>query len=410
MTVRGVVMHLRATIIWLAMFVFGAVLARAGAQPAGPANQGACVFQSQGLGKPLNYEPCEPFTTLAATTIDRIPHELFGQNNDPVALALLSDGSPMIEAGDGLFYAVHGRLAFVLRPFGTSCDSRADMWSLIGAFNREAFLKDEATGTVIGVKRDGSFTFKWLQHPQNESGYPSVFVAADRYGTLWFEWRANDRTAVYAYAPRTHVATSFKLSFVVGAFRSPNGRVYAATESGLFELNSRPNVSVRLVHAPIPAPSPAPNQLGSDWPYGPSLAIRGVGPDGSLWASTVSQVIHVRPDGTTRVIRVAPPANGWHGLPGPIPLTMAPDGSIWISWDRLIHITNDDRVQLVTVPKDESWRESLSVSPDGSVWVLAYNEQSGRRDVVHFALNAMRGNAPWQSLGITKTITPPPCR
>lgn len=255
---------------------------------------------------------------------------------------------------------------------------------------------------------DSSITFKWLQHLQNGNGYPSRLVAADRDGMLWFEWTANDRTALYAYSPRTQVVTSFNLSFIVAAFRSPDGRLYAATGSGLFELTSRPSASVRLVHAQVPAPSRAPNQFGTDWPYGPNLAIRGVGPDGSLWVSTISQVIHIHPDGTTRVIRLLPPATGWHMLPSPIPLTMAPDGSIWISFGRLIHITTDDHVQLVTVPPDENWQENLSVSSDGSVWVLAYNEQSGRRDVVHFALNGTREGAPWQRLGISTPVKPSP--
>lgn len=90
-------MHLRIGLVRVVTCLIAVVVARAGAQSAGLENQAACVLQSQRLGNPLNYEPCAPFTMLAVTVIDRIPHELFGQYNDPVALALLSDGSPMSE-------------------------------------------------------------------------------------------------------------------------------------------------------------------------------------------------------------------------------------------------------------------------------------------------------------------------
>jgi hypothetical protein len=401
-------MHFRIAVVWLATLVFVAIVARVSAQPIAPTDQGTCVLRSGGLGKPQNYGPCEPFIAIAPTIIDRIPGDRFGRfgiNSNPVALALLSDGSPVVDAGEGLFHLIQGRIEVVLPPAGVGC---GDFLPLIGAFDREAFIKDEGAGTVKAIRLNGSVAFEWSRKFGNRDASPSKFIAADRYGTLWFEWEANGRTVFYAYDPRTRVITTLDRTFGF-AFGSPNGRVYANANQGLFELTSRPHVSARLIHARIPAPPMAPSQLGVDWPYGPTLPIQAVGADGSFWATTISQVIHIHPDGTTHVIRLAPPANSWTMLPSPILITMAPDGSIWMS-HRPVHINTDDRVQVITLPSNESWKESLSPSEDGSLWVLAYNEGTGGRDVVHFALSASTKIASSEtSWTMTPAATPPPC-
>jgi hypothetical protein len=399
--------HFRIARVWLGILVLVVVVARAGAQPIASTDNGACPLHSQGIGNPRSYQACAQFANVAPATIERIPHDRFGEYNNPVVLSLLSDGSPVIQGGFALFHAADGRLDPVLSPLGANCES--DMWALIGAFDQEAFIKGASGGPITGVRLNGSIAFKWSQYLEKNDDSRTTFIAPDKYGTLWFGWSSNDRTALYAYDARTRMINRFNLTFVVGGFRSPNGHVYAASNRGLFELASQPRVSVRLVHAPIPAPAPAPMQLGVDWPYGPTLAIRAVGPDGSLWASTVSQVVHVHPDGTTRIIRLAPPAKSWHMPPTAIPLTMARDGSIWVPWGP-IHITADDRVELVTVPENEQWRDSLSPSPDGSVWVLAYNKTTGQRDVVHFTLSASRKSAVQKSWIAAPSATPTPCR
>ncbi len=158
---KGMLMHFRIAVVWLPTLVLVAIIARVQAQPIAPTDQGTCVLQSKGLGKPQNYGPCAPFIAIPPTIIDRIPGDRFGSfgvNSDPVALALLRDGSPVVAAGEGLFHLVQGRIEVVLPPLGANCSA---FLPLIGAFDREAFIRDEGAGTVKGVRLNGSVAFEW---------------------------------------------------------------------------------------------------------------------------------------------------------------------------------------------------------------------------------------------------------
>jgi len=167
-----------------------------------------------------------------------------------------------------------------------------------------------------------------------------------------------------------------------------NGEIYANMAGGLFALTSVPDFQRRLVHAAIVAPS---RDTRFDLPlsrWGSELPVQAIGNDGSLWASTVTQVIHVHTDGTTHIIRLSRPNDGFYSPAAQrtIGLTMGPDGSVWAT-PRLVRITNDDRVEDIDVEalkhRIRAW--SVAFGRDGTGWVLTRDEPDGN-SIVHFGL------------------------
>lgn len=348
-------------------------------KPLGPSQPGqACVFPSQyGQG----FEPCAPFATVRATVLATFPATVFGgdlvYNRRPYIA--LPDGSAMVAAGLGGLFRIDrkNRASVIWKP------SQNDYWfsnpiELLAPFNDGVVLY--AAKSVIGVRKDGSVAFRKQVNPtEDNGGGENVTATQDPDGTVWIAHRNGTDRSVYAYVPRIHRVEHVPTDIAQGALiASFNGRAYENTPDGLFELGSVPTFRKRFVRKPITSPSPPPGQFGMDG-RSSLLDIQAVGSDGSLWASTWTQVIHMHPDGSIHVIRLAPPITAIHMQPINFDLTVAHDGSVWIA-SKPLRITNDDRVQVIDLPDNDGWRR-LSFSPDNSVWTMLDGE-----NVAHFSI------------------------
>ena len=231
---------------------------------------------------------------------------------------------------------------------------------------------------------DGTLGFQAPVHP-GRWGYGYLegpAVEQDGNGVIWIS--ESDGSAAYVYPSVTDTQQPRLRLDGVAMIGDHNGEIYANMARGVFALTTMPRFQKRLVHAAIVAPSA---DTRSDLPVsGSALPVQAIGPDGSLWASTVTQVVHVHPDGTTKIIRLSRPYRGFYSAaPLSIRLTMAPDGSIWAT-PRLIRITKDDRVEDVEVEafkhRIRAW--SVAFGRDGSAWALTRDEPDGNY-VVHFA-------------------------
>jgi len=121
---------------------------------------------------------------------------------------------------------------------------------------------------------------------------------------------------------------------------SQDGRVYDSTNDGLFALKALPHFQRRFVHKPVALSTP-PRHFGIDR-YPAFLDIQVIGSDGSLWGTTFTQAIHVHPDGSIFVVRLAPPLTAIRIPPHNLELTIARDGAVWLA-SSLVRIPNDDR-------------------------------------------------------------------
>jgi len=130
----------------------------------------------------------------------------------------------------------------------------------------------------------------------------------------------------------------------IAAVRAPGSTGAAATASHR-----------NFVHAPISLPG---------W-HAP-LDVRAVGSDGSLWASTWTDVIHVHSDGRVHKIVLAPPILVKTAIPQAYPLTMARDGAVWVNASKLFRISNDDRVAVIDLPNYEGWTRGPSFGSDNT--------------------------------------------
>ncbi|HLY03602.1 MAG TPA: hypothetical protein VKR56_14040 [Candidatus Cybelea sp.] len=239
--------------------------------------------------------PCAPFTSAGIHIVRVIPNSAFGKGTKPVDIAVLSDGTVLVQtADDGLYRIVNGRVAMVWGP-NPRCGPRAHfLFSFAQPFDNELLLNliglkqidheslfNPYSSGVAAVRADGSLAFRL---PPSSSSIESV--EQDASGTVWLLYGRLPNQALYAYSPRIRTSVLVQTpSDVYKMFRAPDGHVYASNFHGLFELDSHPAVRVRFVHAPIEG-----------------QPVQAVGRDGSLWASTPTQVIHAHPHGAIRVM------------------------------------------------------------------------------------------------------------
>jgi hypothetical protein len=291
-----------------------------------------------------------------------------------------------VQGGGGLFRINRSnRTSILWQPNEVDYYGHTGSLDLLSPLN-EGILVLYDSKELRGVRVDGALAFRIPVDAADANGRAPISAAQDSEGTVWIADGNGPKGMVYAYAPRTQRFESVPGEFAQAVvFADPGRRVYANTRDGLFALGSVPRFDRRLVHAPIPAPAPAPEQYGTDCPT--LRGIQAVGPDGSLWASTCTQVIHVHRDGSIHVIRLAPPITSMKGLPSAIQLIMARDGAVWISWRKLIRITGDDEVQVIGIPRNGVWNRSLSFGPDNTGWAVSLVFDGGNDSVVHFSIS-----------------------
>jgi hypothetical protein len=324
----------------------------------------------------LRYEPCAPFTNVRAGVIALFPWKTVfsggvGYNREP--LSALNDGSAMVAAGYGALFRIdpHNRVTMLWK------ETRSDYWmnsgiALLAPFDESGVVLYVAKW-VLGVRADGTTAFrKQVDFADGNWAGDNVTAAQDRDGTVWFA-HVYDNKTVYAYVPRTRQVEEVPNDVAQGdLIAAPDGRVYQNTRDGLFELKSLPHFHRNFVHAPITLPG---------W-HAP-LDIRAVGSDGSLWASTWTDVIHVHPDGRVHKIVLAPPILVITAMLQPYPLTMARDGAVWVNGSKLLRITNDDRVAVIDLPNYDAWTRGPSFGTDNTPWATVSGENPG---VAHFTI------------------------
>jgi 6-phosphogluconolactonase (cycloisomerase 2 family) len=393
----------------LGVGLVAAAAAGPSSSPSPSVSQSACVFDNRYT---FSSEPCAPFTRVGIKIRAAIPATAFGADTPPSEIGALDDGSVIVQTDrSGEYRIVDGRLTPLWHPNPRCASSVHFDFSLVQAFDNkllvtiwgrhqvahESLFSPYQDGSAI-VRSDGSLAFR----------SPLVFESAaqDSSGVTWLlQGRAPNQT-LYALLPNLRDLETVPFSEgIYRLFRSPNGHVYVTNFSGLYELATRPSVRAHLVHAPIQPVKPSPGLESDDhgWP------IQAVGADGSLWASTPTQVIHVHPNGTMRVMRLMRPPNMvTHPLPI-ISLTMTRDGAVWNAWGNLVRIGNDDRIEVMDLPKT-SEANKVKFGPDSSMWMLVHDAETDQaRGVVNFvpAVTAHGAVAwPFKPVGSTPKPTP----
>jgi hypothetical protein len=316
----------------------------------------------------------------------------YGYNRTQVLA--LNDGSAMVAAGFG------GLLRIDPQNHVTQLwkQARNYYWmgnaiALLAPFNESGAVLYVAKW-VLGVRADGTIAFRKQVDFADDNGAADTIIAAqDRDGAVWFAHVYGGNRTVYAYIPRFRRVEDVPNGVAQGnLIAAPDGRVYQNTRDGLFELKSLPHFHRNFVRAPI--------KLSRD---GSALDIRAVGPDGSLWASTSTDVIHVHPDGRIHKTVLAPPVFRYSLPPQSFPLTIARDGSVWINGSKLIRIANDDRVAVINLPNYGGRTGGASFSPDNTLWTTVSGENRG---VAHFTI----GRAHEAPLVVTTRAQPLPNR
>ncbi len=335
---------------------------------------------------------CAAFRDVPIRTLTVIPSWRFPQGQQPEGASALADGSVLVNTDyQALYRIISGHITTIWPPPERCKHSKHFWFGLAGSFDDQAVLKHG--DSVAGVRPDGSLSF--------DRDYLSNLVSvvqAD--GIIWFFRRNDQGYSLDAYDPRTRKAVEVDVPGIESFFGSPNRHAYAGTRKGLYEMKARPTPRAQLVRASYEDALP-----------------QGVGPDGSFWASTITDVIHVHRDGAVHVMQFIPPITSGSSLRRePISLNMAPDGSMWIQWTGLIRITNDDRIQRLEFPREGDWSRPISFGPDSSVWLVARANLNDVEGVVQFVPSPFGGGTPASPFGApppspTPTITrpcPPP--
>ena len=100
-----------------------------------------------------------------------------------------------------------------------------------------------------------------------------------------------------------------------------------------------------------------------------------VGPDGNLWIAyyTRGTVARVTPQGTLTEFAVSPPPTA-PGVPFSPSIVRGPDGNLWyMAAGKLVRMnTSGQVVSVITPPADMAQLGSITVGPDGTVWLANY--------------------------------------
>lgn len=100
-----------------------------------------------------------------------------------------------------------------------------------------------------------------------------------------------------------------------------------------------------------------------------------VGPDGNLWVAyyTRGTIARITPQGALTEFAVSPPPVA-PGLPFSPGIVRGPDGNLWyMAAGKLVRMnTSGNVVGVITPPADMAQLGSITVGPDGSVWLANY--------------------------------------
>lgn len=338
---------------------------------------------------------CTSFETVGIRILGTFPHSAFGKDDAPDNIAVLDDGTVLVHTQhNGLFRIVNGRINMVWRPRGP-CGPCPWTFGFEQAFDDELLARVThypGASWMGALRADGSFAFRW---PPTPTQIDAIVKGAD--GVIWALEGTTEPTLLVYYPGAKTVTEVNGPDNIAKIFRSPDGRVYLSNAAGLFVLESRPKAHARMVRRSITGP------------------FQAVGRDGSLWATTPYEVLHVHPDG--RIVRIqlrdpSPPNTISHvvGPPPNIVLTMTPDGAVWTT-SGSVRIGNDDRITSIKEPQGADHGD-VHFGPDSTMWVLARDgtDASGQpiNGIVNFApASALHGDA-WPFKSTASPIPPTP--
>lgn len=341
---------------------------------------------------------CTPFTTTPARIIGTFTERAFSGNHEPVAIAALDDGSIVVQVSpNGLFHIdAAGRINTLWEPrqnlFYPTISERPSAGQstpsptpsrpnysveLLGAFDRTAVFQ-YASNWIYGVAEDGAVNFRFPLRDFAHTERPN-FIGHDPDGRLWFRsWSsATQRDLIYEYSPQGGNVSALPSS-IENAFQGPDGRIYARSGTDLLELRPTPDLRARYYSGPI--------VWSQDSTEGEQrAAVSRVGPDGSLWGSTITAIVHRHQDGQVSVITVSrAPSVITHPI-GPLQFQIGPDGSAWLAGNgKLVRITRNDLVEVFLFHDAEHVEEQFS--NDGTMWAIF--AKNGQNVVIHFAPDA----------------------
>lgn len=386
------------TAVRLIVLTAVAIVATSGASlspapPARPATPAPCVYWFR---SPFSL-PCARFTTVGIRVLHSIPSSAFGNDRSPQDIAAFENGSLMVQTdGYGLYRIVNGRLQKLWPPTPRCGGGARFAFAFADAFDSTLALT-VSHGNTIAVHADGSVAFRLMGSFES--------VARDADGVVWLLEGRYPTQRLNAYLPTTRAEQTLPPpnGDIYRMFLSPNGHVYVSNFHGLFELDSSPVVRARVINGGIHfSPKMDEGAAGAS-----VFPVQAVGRDGSLWASTATEVVHMRPNGAIRIMRfIEPPASitmPW----GAIGLRMAPDGSVWVTGGTLARIDNDDRITVLNAPTSDE-RSDVKFGPDSSLWVIARDARTGQpQGIVNFVpAGAGRRLTPWPFT--TARNAPPP--
>lgn len=338
---------------------------------------------------------CAPFTTISARAIALFTKNSFLHVHDPEEIAALDDGSLVVQVSDNGLFRIDpaGRVHMLWaprqnwphypplttrpwpgEPTPTPLPTPTNYGvELLGAFDRTAVFQ-YAESWLYGIREDGSVALRFPRYEPQHTIQPS-FIGRDRDGALWFSsWSTLlQHNVAYAYVPNLNRLSALPVS-VSDTFEGPSGFVYAAAEKNLVELRAISEATSRYFRGPI--------LLSSGDQGTREFNVSRLGPDGSAWASTITDIVHEHPDGRVAIIPLSRmPTVITHPMIS-MPFVIAPDGSAWIAGGgRLVRITKGDRVDLLRFPETTYPRERFA--KDGTMWVLFAKD--GQNVVEHFA-------------------------
>jgi hypothetical protein len=337
-----------------------------------------------GLGSFRDDAPCAPFTVVSANVLATFSASVFwgGLAYNRRSLAVLNDGTVMVAAGRGGLFRIdrQNHVTALWAPSDSNYGS-GDSIELLAPFAGGVVVS--IGNVVLGIREDGSLQFRKQVESSRNGGRTNAIE--DRDGTVWLQNLDAPDTTTYAYFPHDGLVKAVPKQIATGQiFPGADRRVFMTATDGIFELRSVPRFERRFVRAPVTLPPGMFARPGID-AFTSSLHVQAAGRDGSFWGSTLTQIVHVLPDGTIRALRLAPPIMWMSMPPRPFELTMAPDGSVWTA-SPLARVTDDDQIQKVVIADHDGWRLGPSFAPDGSLWTDVTKGNQGDESVVHVTL------------------------
>jgi hypothetical protein len=211
-------------------------------------------------------------------------------------------------------------------------------------------------GRVYGFRFNGTVAFSF-QAPQ--VARVDLFYGG---GTLWLSQPT--QTFPNFYMVRNEAGAVERLNDFRGIYADTRGNVYTWTSNNVMALlRGFPSLTAQPLYPPVRIPTHAP--AGSPWGSFFNVGIRAIGSDGSLWTSTITSLIHIRPDGSVHDFIFDRWLTTISMVPMPIRYSIGADGSAWLSHS--VRVLANDTIQQIQFPQNPC---AVTSAADGTVWYV----------------------------------------